>query len=64
MDDPDKLMERTKAAVCYINSTRSGSIQSQAEREMFAFLSLFHPEMSLEQKTKLSQTAEQETEND
>jgi hypothetical protein len=43
---PLDLMEITRAAVCFVND------RSQDEK-MWAFLSLFHPEMSDAQKRKL-----------
>ena len=41
----DNLMERTRAEVCYLNAGWSDKSQ-----EMFAFLALFHPEISLEKR--------------
>lgn len=41
----DDLMARTRAAVAYVGRT-GNSAERQAELEMAAFMSLFHPEVS------------------
>ncbi len=41
------LMEKTRAAVAYVNT------KPQKDLEMYAFLSLFHPEMSEAKKREL-----------
>lgn len=43
--EPD-LMERTRAAVTFLNS------QNDEEMNLWGFLSLFHPEMSNEEKRR------------
>ena len=45
-------MERVQASVSYLNGTNGYGWQAE-DRKMFAFLSLFHPEMSLEKRFKL-----------
>jgi hypothetical protein len=45
----DKIMDRTRAAVAFLNAS-SSSERSKA----FAFLSIFHPEMSLEKRLELT----------
>lgn len=45
---PD-LMQRTRAAVCYLNTKRDS-----AELEMYAFLSLFHPEIDEPTKREIA----------
>lgn len=50
--EPD-LMERTRAAVAYVECRDSRS--RDRNLEMYAFLSLFHPDMSEERKRKLCQ---------
>lgn len=46
MAKPD-MLERTRAAVCYINTGAS------ERTELFAFLSIFHPEYSLEKRLRM-----------
>ena len=43
------LMDRTRATVGLLNSHRGAS----KEMEMYAFMSLFHPELSHEKKRKI-----------
>lgn len=50
MSAPD-LMERTRAAVCLMNSSYNG--WGDNEKELYCFLSLFHPKMSFEKKMKI-----------
>jgi hypothetical protein len=45
----DTLMERTRAAVCFINA-RDGK---GSRLEMFGFLSLFHPDMTDQRKREI-----------
>lgn len=46
------LMDRTKASIAYLNGTNGYGYQAE-DRKIFAFLSLFHPEMSLEKRFKI-----------
>lgn len=48
---PPDLMERTRATVALVNGTGRGS---RDDLGMYAFLSLFHPEMSDAKKRELS----------
>lgn len=47
---PD-LMDRTRAAVCFVNA--GGGTGGDMDTEMYAFLSLFHPEMNEQKKREL-----------
>jgi hypothetical protein len=48
----DTLMERTRAAVCFLNSNNGQGRNGRAS--IFAYLSLFHPEMSDQEKRSLA----------
>lgn len=51
----EDILERTRAAVALLNTGRRLRPEwSQKADEMFAFLSLFHPEMSLEERIRLA----------
>lgn len=41
-DDRDTMMERTRAAVCYLNTGRLGGDSPSA---LYAFMDIFHPEV-------------------
>lgn len=47
------LMERARAAVCYIN-TGNRSSESEKRTEYFAYLSLFHPDIPLEKRLRMA----------
>jgi hypothetical protein len=44
--------------LCFVETRKSGNIKAQAQLEMMAFLDFMHPEMSLEDRFKLSRLAE------
>lgn len=48
------LMDRTRAAVALVNA------DGTKRTKMFAFLSLFHPELSLKERLKLANEAEED----
>lgn len=48
--EPD-IMERTRATVGLLNSA---GYNGRKDAQMFAFLSIFHPEMSFEKKRRMS----------
>jgi len=45
-------MDRTRASVCLLNGTNSND-----RVQMFAFLSLFHPELPLTERLALARSA-------
>lgn len=52
-NDSDGLMDRTRAAVAYLNTSGPKGNYS-LDAEMYAFLSLFHPEMDEKTKRELA----------
>ena len=48
------VMDRVRAARCFLDASRGFDTSGDGER--YAFLSLFHPEMTHEQKTKFNQS--------
>jgi hypothetical protein len=50
----DDLMERTAAAVCYLNAVAFPDSEQGRRLEAFAFLSVVHPEISLKKRLKMA----------
>lgn len=56
---PD-IMAQTEAAVCLLNATKGYNHGVNVMRETFVFLSLFNPELSMDERLELAQDAGRE----
>lgn len=52
-------IERARRNLAFVESCRTGSVESQARLEMAGFLDFMHPNMSDEEKHKLIRVAGQ-----